>query len=168
MEITKAVIPAAGFGTRMLPAAKAVPKELLPILDRPTIQYVIDEAAAGGIEDVLLVTSREKRAIEDHFDRNAELEQRLKAGGQEALLASVNDLAARVKIHSVRQPEQRGLGDAVAQARRHVGDEPFICLLGDTIFSGGDEGPTAQLAAAYREFGSSVIGLEEVPLEKVG
>jgi len=151
----------------MLPAAKAVPKELLPILDRPTIQYVIEEAAAGGIEDVLLVTSRDKRAIEDHFDRNAELEQRLKAGGKESLLASVNELAARVKIHSVRQPEQRGLGDAVAQARKHVGDEPFICLLGDTIFSGGDEGPTAQLAAAYREFGSSVIGLEEVPLERV-
>ncbi|HSV14093.1 MAG TPA: UTP--glucose-1-phosphate uridylyltransferase GalU [Tepidisphaeraceae bacterium] len=165
--LRKAVIPAAGFGTRMLPAAKAVPKELLPILDRPTIQYVIEEAAAGGIEDVLLVTSRDKRAIEDHFDRNAELEQRLKAGGKESLLASVNELAARVKIHSVRQPEQRGLGDAVAQARKHVGDEPFICLLGDTIFSGGDEGPTAQLAAAYREFGSSVIGLEEVPLERV-
>jgi UTP--glucose-1-phosphate uridylyltransferase len=152
----------------MLPAAKAVPKELLPVLDRPTIQYVIEEAAAGGIDDVLLVTSRDKRAIEDHFDRNAELEQRLKAGGKEALLASVNDLAARVKIHSVRQPEQRGLGDAVAQARRHVGDEPFICLLGDTIFSGDGDGPTAQLAAAYREFGCSVIGLEEVPPEKVG
>jgi UTP--glucose-1-phosphate uridylyltransferase len=152
----------------MLPAAKAVAKELLPILDRPTIQYVIEEAVAGGMDDVLLVTSRDKRAIEDHFDRNAELEQRLKAGGREALLASVNELAARVKIHSVRQPQQRGLGDAVAQARRHVGDEAFICLLGDTIFSGGDEGPTAQLAGAYREFGCSVIGLEEVPPEKVG
>src|SRR5436305_11796448 len=123
MTIREAVIPAAGFGTRMLPAAKAVPQELLPILDRPTIQYVIEEAAAGAIDDVLLVTSREKRAIEDHFDRNAELEQRLKAGGKETLLASVNELAARVKIHAVRQPEQRGLGDAVAQARRHVGDE---------------------------------------------
>src|SRR5215471_18429153 len=102
MNITKAVIPAAGFGTRMLPAAKAVPKELLPILDRPTIQYVIEEAAAGGLDDALLVTSRDKRAIEDHFDRNRELEERLRAGGKEALLASVNALAERVKIHAVR------------------------------------------------------------------
>src|SRR5207302_8579278 len=121
--LRKAVIPAAGFGTRMLPAAKAVPKELLPVLDRPTIQYVVEEAAAGGIEDVLLVTSREKRAIEDHFDRNAELEARLKAGGKESLLASVNELPSKVKIHSIRQREQPRLGDAVAQARRHVGDE---------------------------------------------
>src|SRR5690242_9886847 len=113
--ITKTVIPAAGFGTRMLPAAKAVPKELLPILDRPTIQYVIEEAAAGGIEDVLLVTSRDKRAIEDHFARNSELEHRLKIGQRDGLLASLNELVARVKIHAVRQSEQRGLGDAVSQ-----------------------------------------------------
>jgi UTP--glucose-1-phosphate uridylyltransferase len=150
----------------MLPAAKAVPKELLPILDRPTIQYVIEEAAAGGVTDALLVTSRDKRAIEDHFDRHAELEDRLAAGGKSGLLASVNELAARVKIHSVRQPQQRGLGDAVNQARRHVGDEPFVCLLGDTIFSGGDP-PTRQLVAAYEEFGTPIIGLEEVPAEKV-
>src|SRR3954469_17762790 len=128
MSIRKAVIPAAGFGTRMLPAAKAVPKELLPILDRPPIQYVVEECAAAGVDDVLLITSRDKRAIEDHFDRNAELEQRLKDGGKDSLLASVNELAAKVKIHSVRQPQQRGLGDAVAQARQHVGDEPFVCL----------------------------------------
>src|SRR4051812_29714724 len=108
--LRKAVIPAAGFGTRMLPAAKAVPKELLPVLDRPTIQYVIEEAAAGGIKDVLLVTSRDKRAVEDHFDRNVELEARLKASGKERLLASVNELTAQLKIHSVRQAEQRGLG----------------------------------------------------------
>src|SRR6187549_2543004 len=110
MTVRKAVIPVAGFGTRMLPAAKAVPKELLPILDRPTIQYVIEEAAAGGIDDCLLITSRDKRAIEDHFDRHAELEDRLKAGGKESLLASVIELAAKVKIHAVRQPEQKGLG----------------------------------------------------------
>src|SRR5438477_4873218 len=114
--LRKAVIPAAGFGTRMLPAAKAVPKELLPILDRPTIQYVIEEAAAGGIDDVLLVTGKDKRSIEDHFDRNAELEDRLKKFGKESLLASVAALMAKVKIHAVRQPEQRGLGDAVNQA----------------------------------------------------
>ena len=167
--ISKAVIPAAGFGTRMLPAAKAVPKELLPILDRPTIQYVIEEAAAGGLEDVLLVTSRDKRAIEDHFDRNRELEDRLKAGGKSALLDSVNDLVAKVKIHAVRQLEQRGLGDAVWQAERHVGDQPFVCLLGDTIFStsSGDTLPTKQLVEAYAKYGTAIIGLEEVAPEKV-
>jgi UTP--glucose-1-phosphate uridylyltransferase len=166
MKITKAIIPAAGFGTRMLPAAKAVPKEMLPVLDRPTIQYVVEEAAAGGVDDVLLVTSREKRAIEDHFDRSPELEQRLKAGGKEALLASVIELAAKVKVHSIRQPEQRGLGDAVNQGRRHAGSEPFVCLLGDTIFS-GDEPPTKQLVEAFARLGTSIIGVEEVPAEKV-
>ena len=167
MNIRKAVIPAAGFGTRMLPAAKAVPKELLPVLDRPTIQYVVEECAAAGADDVLLVTSRDKKAVEDHFDRSPELEQRLAAGGKESLLAGVNDLAARVKVHATRQPSQRGLGDAVNQARRHVGDQPFLCLLGDTIFSGADILPARQLVDAYREFGTSVIGLEEVPAEKV-
>jgi UTP--glucose-1-phosphate uridylyltransferase len=166
MTPTKAIIPAAGFGTRMLPAAKAVPKELLPILDRPTIQYVVEEAADAGIDDVLLITSRDKRAIEDHFDRNAELEQRLAAGNKSALLESLGALAERVKLHSVRQPEQRGLGDAVLQARRHVGDAPFLCLLGDTIFS-GPVLPSAQLLAAYRRHGTAIIGLEQVPPEKV-
>src|SRR5438874_8557279 len=127
-SITKAVIPAAGFGTRMLPAAKAVPKEMLPILDRPAIQYVVEEAAAAGVDDVLLVTSRDKRALEDHFDRNAELEARLNASGKQSLLKGITDLVARVKIHAVRQPDQRGLGDAVSHARRHIGDEPFLCL----------------------------------------
>src|ERR1051325_3380416 len=107
MVVRKAVIPAAGIGTRMLPAAKAVPKELLPVMDRPTIQYVVEEAAAAGADDVLLVTSRDKRSIEDHFDRSPELEQRLAAAGKDALLASLNALAARVKVHSVRQPSQR-------------------------------------------------------------
>src|SRR3954470_8879826 len=168
MSVRKAVIPAAGFGTRMLPAAKAVPKEMLPVLDRPTIQYVVEEAAEAGVDDVLLVTSRDKKAVEDHFDRAPELHQRLAAGGRGALLASVNALADDVKVHSVRQPSQRGLGDAVNQARRHVGDEPFLCLLGDTIFSGAaDALPARQLVEAHREFGGSVIGLEEVPAEKV-
>lgn len=166
VAIKKAVIPVAGFGTRMLPAAKAVPKELLPVLDKPTVQYVVEEAAAGRIDDVLLITSREKRAIEDHFDRNAELEQRLKASKRDALLASINDLVTRVKVHAVRQPEQKGLGDAVNQARRHVGDSPFLCMLGDTIFSGGIP-PAQQLAEAYAQWGTAVIGVEEVPAEKV-
>ena len=168
MAIRKAVIPAAGFGTRMLPAAKAVPKEMLPVLDRPTVQYVVEEAAAAGADDVLLVTSRDKKAVEDHFDRSPELEQRLAAHGKEGLLASVNALTSKLKVHSVRQPSQRGLGDAVNQARRHVGDQPFLCLLGDTIFSGDTDAlPARQLAEAHREFGGSVIGLAEVPPEKV-
>lgn len=174
--ITKTVIPAAGFGTRMLPAAKAVPKELLPILDRPTIQYVIEEAAAAGIDDVCLITGRDKRATEDHFDRNAELEQRLAAGNKGELLHSINALIERVKIHSVRQGEQKGLGHAVLQAKRHVGDEPFLCQLGDTIFSacGGATGastdgplPAQQLVEAYGRLKTPLIGLERVAPEKV-
>src|SRR6188508_2816702 len=130
MDIRKAVIPAAGFGTRMLPAAKAVPKELLPILDRPTIQYVVEEAAAAGISDVLLVTSRGKGAIEDHFDRHGELEARLVAGKKESLLASLTELMAKVTIHATRQGEQRGLGHAVMMARAHTGADAFLCMLG--------------------------------------
>ena len=164
--IHKAVIPVAGFGTRMLPAAKAVPKEMLPVLDRPTIQYVVEEAAEAGIADVLLVTAKDKRAIEDHFDRNGELEERLAAKNKQALLASVSELASRVSVHSVRQAEQRGLGDAVNCARHHVGNEPFLCLLGDTIFS-GDLLPSRQLVEAYQKLGTAIIGLEEVPAEKV-
>jgi UTP--glucose-1-phosphate uridylyltransferase len=166
--IRKAVIPAAGFGTRMLPAAKAVPKEMLPVLDRPTIQYVVEEAAEAGVSDVLMVTSREKKAIEDHFDRSPELEQRLAVAGKSGLLDSINKLIARVRVHSVRQAEQKGLGHAVLQAKQHVGDEAFLCLLGDTIFSGSAGPlPCAQLVEAYRRLGTPVIALEKVPREKV-
>jgi UTP--glucose-1-phosphate uridylyltransferase len=165
MNVTKAVIPAAGFGTRMLPAAKVVPKELLPILDRPTIQYVVEEAAGAGIDDVLLITSKGKQAIEEHFRPHEKLEERLRAGGKEWLLASLNQLIAKVHVHSVDQPEQRGLGDAVHQAAKYVKNEPFLCLLGDTIFSG--DSPSKQLIEAHRTLGTSVIGLEEVPAEKV-
>src|SRR5439155_5864363 len=133
MSINRAVIPAAGFGTRMLPAAKVVPKELLPILDRPTIQYVVEEAAGAGIDDVLLVTSKDKQAIEDHFHPHEKLEARLRAAGKDSLLAGINQIIAKVRVHSVDQPEQRGLGDAVNQARNHVKNQPFLCLLGDTI-----------------------------------
>jgi UTP--glucose-1-phosphate uridylyltransferase len=145
----------------MLPAAKAVPKELLPVLDRPTIQYVVEEAAEAGADDVLLVTSRDKKAVEDHFDRAPELEQRLAAGGKEALLASVNALAADVQVHSVRQASQRGLGDAVNQARRHVGNEPFLCLLGDTIFSRPSAAPGARAGIPRAE------DLKGLPVGKV-
>ena len=166
--LRKTVIPVAGFGTRMLPAAKALPKELLPVLDKPTIQYVVEEAAAAGIDDVLLITSRDKRAIEDHFDRNADLEQRLHAGGKSELLAGLRTLMAKVQVQAVRQSEQLGLGHAVLQARRHVGDQPFLCQLGDALFSGADVLPARQLADAFARFQTPVIGLEEVPPEKVG
>jgi UTP--glucose-1-phosphate uridylyltransferase len=166
MTIRKAVIPAAGFGTRMLPAAKAIPKEMLPIVDRPTIQYVVEECAAAGIGDVLLVNSPDKTATERHFAPHPELEQRLKASGKQALLASVASLIAGVRIHVVHQPQPRGLGDAVLQAKASVGDEPFLCLLGDTVFS-GEPSPAAQLLRAAGELGTTVIGLEEVAADKV-
>lgn len=163
--IRKAVIPAAGFGTRMLPAAKAVPKEMLPVLDKPVIQHVVEEAADANLDDVLLITSHHKRAIEDHFRRDLELEGRLRAGGRDAILDSLNKLIEQVRIDFVYQDPPRGLGDAVRQARTHIENEPFVCLLGDTIFSGG--APARQLVEAYRELGTSVIGLDEVPPEKV-
>lgn len=170
--LIKAVIPAAGYGTRMLPAAKAVPKELLPVLDRPTIQYVVEEAASAGIEDVLLISSREKRAIEDHFDRSPDLEARLAAGNKSALLDSIARIMARVKVHSVRQAEQKGLGHAVLMAKHHIGSAPFVCLLGDTIFSAPPAAasaalPTAQLVDAHQRLGTPIVALEEVPPEKV-
>jgi UTP--glucose-1-phosphate uridylyltransferase len=158
----------------MLPAAKAVPKEMLPVLGKPTIQYVVEEAAAAGSSDVLLVTSREKKAIEDHFDRTPELEARLAATGKMELLSSLVALREKVQVFSVRQMEQLGLGHAVLQGKRHVGagDEPFLCLLGDTIFSPKAQGgrlPAEQLVEVYRRLpaGSSVIGLERVAREKV-
>src|SRR5262249_41314048 len=156
--IRNAVIPAAGFGTRMLPAAKSVPKEMLPILDRPTIQYVIDEASSAGANEIALITSREKVALESHFARHPLLEQRLKASGRDALLAQLNTLIDRIKLRPVYQEEQRGLGHAVLQARDAVGREPFICLLGDTIFSPGADGvmPATQLVRTFDRFGTSV------------
>jgi UTP--glucose-1-phosphate uridylyltransferase len=166
MRLRKAVIPAAGFGTRMLPAAKAVAKELLPVLDRPTMQYVIEEAAEGGLNEAILVTAAGKESIEAHFRENVELEERLRATGKSGLLESVRQLAARVKISSVIQKQQRGLGDAVYQGKEAVGEEAFVCLLGDTIFSGSPL-PTKQLVEAYGELGTAIIGLEEVAAEKV-
>src|SRR6476646_5582866 len=121
MQLTKAVIPAAGFGTRMLPAAKAVPKELLPVLDRPTIQYVVEEAAAAGVTDVMLISSPAKRAVERHFQPSPELEARLDQSGKSALLSSIRELMAKVKVHAVDQVQQLGLGDAVKQARAFAG-----------------------------------------------
>ena len=162
----KAIIPAAGLGTRMLPAAKAIPKEMLPIVDRPAIQHIVEEAAAAGIDDLLLVTSPEKRAIVDHFRPNAKLDQRLQSTHRENLLASLRDLVSKVAIHSVDQAEQLGLGHAVLQAQAHVGSEPFLCLLGDAVFSGSPS-PSHQLLEAHAELGGTIVGLEEVPPAKV-
>ena len=132
-SIRKAVIPAAGLGTRFLPATKAQPKEMLPIVDKPCIQYIIEEAVDSGIEEILIITGRNKRAIEDHFDRNVELEMTLKAQGKYELLGLVEELS-RVTIHYVRQKEPKGLGHAVLCAKQFVGDEPFAVLLGDEIW----------------------------------
>ena len=164
--IRKAVIPAAGFGTRMLPAAKSVPKEMLPVLDKPVIQYVVEELVDAGMSDICLVVSGDKKAVEDHFDRSAELERRLEEKGRGDWLQSVTRLREAASLFSVRQHEPRGLGHAVLQAKRHVGHEPFLCLLGDTIFS-GDPSPTRQLLDAHERLGGSVIGLERVGRDKV-
>jgi UTP--glucose-1-phosphate uridylyltransferase len=164
--VNKAIIPAAGYGTRMLPATKAIPKEMLPVLDRPAIQHVVEEAADAGVDEVLLITSRHKRAIENHFDGDGELEAHLKRSGQLDLLASIHSLAAKVKVHSVRQAQMRGLGDAILHSRKFAGNQPFLCMLGDAIFAGAQR-PAAQLTAAFERLGTPIIGLEEVPVEKV-
>ena len=129
----KAVIPAAGLGTRFLPATKNQPKEMLPVVDKPAIQYVVEECVASGITDILIITGRGKRAIEDHFDRNPELEEILRQRGDQKQLEALRRVAEMARIHYVRQPETRGLGDAILCARDHIGDEPFAVLLGDDI-----------------------------------
>lgn len=165
MEIKKAVIPAAGFGTRFLPATKAQPKEMLPIIDTPTIQLVVQEAVDSGISDILIITGKGKRAIGDHFDRNFELEQRLREKNDPAYDEMIR-LADMADIHFIRQKEQNGLGDAIRYARNHVGDEPFAVLLGDTILDSPTP-VTRQLMDIFQQFKSSVLAVETVPHEKV-
>jgi UTP--glucose-1-phosphate uridylyltransferase len=162
----KAVIPAAGFGTRFLPATKAQPKEMLPVYDKPTIQYVIEEAIASGIDDILIVTGRNKRSIEDHFDKSYELEYTLQKAGKDLRLKEIRKVTDLADICYVRQKEQKGLGDAIYCAKKHIGDEPFAVLLGDSI----TKGPipcTKQLIDVYEKYNSSAISLEEVPIDKV-
>jgi UTP--glucose-1-phosphate uridylyltransferase len=167
MKIRKAVIPAAGFGTRFLPATKAQPKEMLPIVDKPTIQFVVEEAVASGLTDILIVTGRGKRAIEDHFDRSIELEEYLKAKSDLKLLKEVRDISELATIHYVRQKEQKGLGDAVLCAKDHIDDEPFALLLGDTIVE--SKVPCSrQLVEKYNKYKSSIIAVEEVPASDIG
>ena len=164
--IKKAVIPAAGLGTRFLPATKAQPKEMLPIIDRPTIQYVVQEAVDSGIEDILIITGKGKRAIEDHFDRNFELETRLEEKEDQLLLDEMRRLSDMANLHYVRQRELNGLGDAIRYARHHVGNEPFAVLLGDTIMDSVIP-VTQQLIDTFAQYGGSVIAVEEVPHDKV-
>lgn len=161
-KIKKAIIPAAGLGTRFLPATKAMPKEMLPILDKPTIQYIVEEAARAGIEDIIIVTGRHKRAIEDHFDSQKELEMVLKEKGKTELLEKVQYSTELANIFYVRQKEQKGLGHAISSARQFIGNEPFAVLLGDDIVE--SEVPAVkQLIDVYEETGHSVIGVQEVP-----
>lgn len=164
--LRKAVIPAAGFGTRFLPAAKAQPKEMLPIVDTPTIQYVVEEAVAAGITDILIIIGKGKRAIEEHFDRNFELEAELEAKGRLAQLEAVRRISDMASIHFVWQKELRGLGDAVACARYHVNNEPFLLLLGDTLIQ--SRTPVARrLIELYEHYNETVVALEAVDPAKV-
>lgn len=165
--VRKAIIPAAGLGTRFLPATKAQPKEMLPIVDKPTIQYIVEEAVASGIEDIIIVTGRGKRAIEDHFDRSVELEVVLQAKGNEDMLDMVNGISNMVDIYYVRQKEALGLGHAVYCARKFIGNEPFAVLLGDDVID--SRVPCLkQMLQIYERYGGSILGVQEVPVQDTG
>lgn len=163
-KVKKAIIPAAGLGTRFLPATKAMPKEMLPIVDKPTIQYIVEEAIESGIEDIIIVTGKGKRAIEDHFDNNFELEEALVQKEKYSLLQKVKQ-PAKVDIHYIRQKEPKGLGHAVWCARKFVGDEPFAVLLGDDIVKAEEPG-LKQLINKFNETECSVVGVQQVPEEE--
>jgi len=165
-EIKKAVIPAAGFGTRFLPATKSQPKEMLPIVDKPVIQYVVEEAAAAGISDILMVIGKGKRAIEEHFDRSFQLEEQLQKSGKQVELEKVKRISELADIHFVWQKEMKGLGDAVYCARHHINDEPFAVLLGDTIMD-APAPAAAQLQNVFSQYGKSIVLVEEVEPERV-
>lgn len=167
-KVRKAVIPAAGLGTRVLPATKSMPKEMLPIVDKPAIQYIVEEAVRSGITDILIITNRGKGLIEDHFDRAPELEAKLVGGGpeKEAMLHEVVDISKLANIYFVRQKETRGLGHAVNCARWFVGDEPFAVLYGDDVII-GDDPACGQLIRAYEEFGKGVLGVKQVSPEAI-
>jgi UTP--glucose-1-phosphate uridylyltransferase len=169
MNVEKAVIPAAGFGTRFLPITKAQPKEMLPVVDKPVIQYVVEEAVLSGIEDILIITGRNKRAIEDHFDRCFELESKFEHNQENTYYESLTTLSELPDIHYIRQKEQRGLGDAVLHAERHCGGDPFAVLLGDTIcISPRGELPcTRQMIDAFTRYQKPIIAVEPVPQEKI-
>ena len=166
MKVRKAVIPAAGLGTRVLPATKAMPKEMLPIVDKPAIQYIVEEAVAAGIEDILIITGRNKEIIEDHFDRNPELEANLAHGGKDKMLADCIDIANLANISYIRQRETKGLGHAISKARSFTGGEPFVVLYGDDVIMGEDP-VAAQLIRAYETYGQACVGIKEVSPEAI-
>ncbi|WP_061808966.1 UTP--glucose-1-phosphate uridylyltransferase GalU [Rossellomorea vietnamensis] len=166
-RVRKAIIPAAGLGTRFLPATKAQPKEMLPIVDKPTIQYIIEEAVASGIEDIIIVTGRGKRAIEDHFDKSYELEETLAKKEKYDILEEVQGISKLANIHYIRQKEPLGLGHAISCASRFIGDEPFAVLLGDDIVHSPEKPCLKQLIDVYERYNSSVIGVQEVPKQEV-
>ncbi|MCU6710306.1 UTP--glucose-1-phosphate uridylyltransferase GalU [Paenibacillus sp. J5C_2022] len=166
MKVRKAIIPAAGLGTRFLPATKAMPKEMLPIVDKPTIQYIVEEAIQSGIEDIIIVTGKGKRAIEDHFDNSQELEQILSAKGKFELLEEVRKSSDMVDIHYIRQKEPKGLGHAIWCARKFIGDEPFAVLLGDDIIA-AEKPCLQQMIEKYEQYGSSIIGVQRVAEQEV-
>ncbi|MCU0310550.1 MAG: UTP--glucose-1-phosphate uridylyltransferase GalU [Acidimicrobiales bacterium] len=165
-RVTKAVIPAAGLGTRFLPATKAQPKEMLPIVDKPAIQYVVEEAVRAGIDDILIITGRGKRTLEDHFDRNFELEYYLEQRGKTADLEEIQALAEMADIHYVRQGEPLGLGHAVSVARKHVGENPFVVMLGDDIMV-GESAVLSDMIDTYEKYGRSVVALSEFPTDEI-
>jgi UTP--glucose-1-phosphate uridylyltransferase len=168
-KVRKAVIPAAGYGTRFLPISKAVPKEMLPIVDQPVIQYVVEEAVSSGITDILIVISRSKRAIEEHFHPAFDLESELEAKGREDDLAQLHRMQSMARLHFVWQPRMGGLGDAILYAKDHVGNEPFAVLLGDTVVTSSDSSKpvTRQLADVVETHGGSAVALQEVAADKV-
>ena len=166
MKVKKAIIPAAGLGTRFLPATKAQPKEMLPIVDKPTIQFIIEEAIASGIEEILIITGRNKKCIEDHFDKSVELEMELEKSGKSELLELVRDISEMVDIHYIRQKEPRGLGHAIYCAKTFVGNEPFAVMLGDDVVD--SEVPCLkQLIDCYSEYNTSILGVQKVPEDEV-
>lgn len=166
MKVRKAIIPAAGLGTRFLPATKAQPKEMLPIVDKPTIQYIIEEAVASGIEEILIITGRNKKCIEDHFDKSVELEMELEKGHKDDLLEMVRNISDMVDIHYIRQKEPKGLGHAILCARAFVGNEPFAVLLGDDVVD--SEVPCLkQLMDCYKEYKTTILGVQTVKHEDV-
>ena len=166
VNVKKAIIPAAGLGTRFLPATKAQPKEMLPIVDKPTIQYIIEEAVASGIEEILIITGKNKRAIEDHFDKSVELEQELESKDKKDLLKMVKDISNMADIYYIRQKEPKGLGHAISCAKTFVGNQPFAVMLGDDVVD--SKVPCLkQLIKCFDEYKTSIIGVQEVPKKDV-
>ena len=166
MNITKAVIPAAGLGTRFLPVTKSMPKEMLPIIDTPAIHYVVKEAVDAGIDDIIIITGRGKRAVEDYFDESPELEMHLQKTKKDSLLKVIKEISSLVNVHYIRQKDPKGLPDALHTAEKHIGDEPFAVLLGDDIIVSKTPG-IKQLIDVFHTYNSSVIAVQDVPREKI-